>query len=153
MVVTATFESGEQARAAIESILDAGFSPDQISAVIPEPKEVEKGHRSLAGVLKDPLIGGVTGALVATAATRFLGPTILPGIGLATIAGAFLPIGAELGAIVGTLVELGHEPETAHGLYRDVVEGNSLVTVQVTGDDGAVAELCWAAGAIDVSET
>ena len=153
MVVTATFESGEEARAAIETILDAGFTPDQISAVIPEPKEVVKGHHSLAGVLKDPLIGGVAGAVVATVATRLMGPMILPGIGLATIAGAFVPIGTMLGTIAGTLVELGHEPETAHGLYREVVDGKSLVTVQVIGDDGAMAELFWAAGAVDVSVT
>jgi hypothetical protein len=153
MVVTATFESGEEARAAIEAVLEAGYTPDQISAVIPEPREVVKGHHSLAGALKDSLIGGVTGTLVATAATGLLGPAILPGVGAATVAGVFVPIGAMLGTIAGTLVELGHEPESAHGLYREVVEGRSMVTVQATGDDGPVADLFWAAGAIDVSIT
>jgi hypothetical protein len=151
MVVTATFESGTEARAAIQAIVDAGYSTDQISAVIPYHEGPVKGHRSLAGALRDPLVGGVAGTLIATVATRLLGPAIVPGIGLAAVAGAFVPIGAMLGTVLGTLVELGHEPESAHGLYREVVEGRSLVTVQIEGDEGPVAELFWSAGAIDVS--
>jgi hypothetical protein len=151
MVVTATFESGSEARAAIQAIMDAGYSTDRISAVIPAQKEQVKGHHSLAGALRDPLIGGVAGTLAATVATRLLGPAILPGVGVAVVAGAFVPIGAMLGTMVGTLVELGHEPESAHGLYHEVIEGRSLVTIQVDGDEGPVAELFWSAGAIDVS--
>jgi hypothetical protein len=151
MVVTATFESGDEARAAIQTLVDAGYAPDQVSAVIPEPREVVKGHRSLAGALRDPLVGGVAGAVVGTVATRLLGPAILPGVGAAVVAGSFVPITTMIGTVVGALVELGHEPESAHGLYRELEEGSSIVTVQGDGDVDGASELLWSAGATHVA--
>jgi hypothetical protein len=130
----------EQAEAIVAQLQNAGFSNDDISALLPDKrgtKDFAHEHNTkapegaIAGVGAGGLLGGALGLLAGIGAIAIpgVGPLIAAGPVLAAMSGA--AAGATVGGITGTLVGLGIPEMEAKRYEGKVVGGNVLLSVHV----------------------
>jgi len=157
--VVGVFQEREQARAAIESLKDAGFSPDTISILSPDKQTTQDmaeetgthaGSGAATGAVTGGILGGVGGWLVG------VGALAIPGVGPFIAAGAFATalggaaIGAGVGAVAGALVGMGLPKEEAEYYEGEVKSGRTLVTVRADGRYDEAQRLLRQGGAYDI---
>jgi hypothetical protein len=152
-----TQAEGEHAKAAL---LDAGFSPDEVSFIAGDTREADipklgpsvKGAESEAG--SDAIVGGIIGLAAGMIAV------VLPGIGAliaaGPIAGAIggLTAGAAAGGLIGYLKDHGVSEEQAEFYEEGVRRGGALVTVHRAEGEGEkkARKILDDAGAIEVEK-
>ena len=138
-MVVGVFDDRVDAEAALRSLKEAGFEPEQISVVMlqtpqPEAAEVHRFHvDETTGVLAGGALGGLAGWLIGatTVAVPGLGALLAAGALVAALGGA--GIGAAAGGLIGHLVDQGLEHEEARYYHERVRHGAALVTVRVEG--------------------
>jgi len=149
--VIGLFDSFAQAQTAVNDLISAGFSRDDISVVANnvagEFDNVTAVHDGInvsqgtGDLVKGAVRGGLYGGLTALAATVAI--ALIPGIGPIAAVGpltAFLAgagVGAAAGGIIGALTGLG-VPEAEAGFYAEGIRrGGTLITVH-TSDSRAI---------------
>ncbi|MDT8306263.1 MAG: general stress protein [Anaerolineae bacterium] len=141
--VVALYDNLEDARDAVDELVEAGFSRSDISLVardvtgeygtyVDEYDDAEEvGEAAAGGAVGGAVVGGLMGLLVGLGAFAIpgLGPVIAAGPVAASLAGA--GIGAATGGLLGALVEWGI-PEAEAGYYAEGVRrGGTLLSVRV----------------------
>lgn len=141
--IIAVFDNLEKATQAVNALLDARFTKNDISVLVndadrayfekydeyPAPlQEITKGAAGGA------LLGGLTGLLTGLLALLIpgVGPVIAIGPIAASLFGAGM--GAAAGGLVGGLVDLGMERELANSYAEAIRRGGVLVAVRALGD-------------------
>jgi hypothetical protein len=140
-VVVQAYESGTEAEDAVRALIDAGFTPDEISVVAQDEArataaagdpEEEIAAGAGIGAVTGGALGGIIGLLVGAAAVT------LPGIGVviagplaAALGGAGL--GAITGGIAGGLTSIGVSEEEAR-YYGERYEAGEILVVVAAGD-------------------
>lgn len=137
--VTALFDDFNVAQQAVESLVNAGFSRNNISLMANDSTKehsarITRTDSSNGDVSagEGAVFGAVTGALIG------LGALLIPGIGPVVAAGPLA--GALVGAIAGSvtggvtagLIDLGVDEETANYYAEGVRRGGTLLTVHTT---------------------
>jgi hypothetical protein len=154
--------SEEQAVQIVEEARDLGFSPDDISVLLPDKGSTrefahEKGTKApegaATGAVTGGVLGGVAGWLIGIGALAIpgLGPFIAAGPIMAALSGA--AVGATAGGLTGALVGMGipeYEAKRYEGRVRD---GNILISVHADDRDrvSRAKEIMQRAGAEDIS--
>jgi hypothetical protein len=140
--VVALYDNLEDARAAVDDLINAGFTRSDVSLVARDvtgeySSELDTyegddvGEAAAGGAVGGAMVGGLMGLLVGLGAFAIpgLGPVIAAGPLAATLAGA--GIGAAAGGLLGALVEWGI-PESEAGYYAEGVRrGGTLLAVRV----------------------
>ena len=139
-VRAAVFSSVDQAREAVESLRENGYSDDEITVVCSDDtKEMyfrELEHQQPAGS-NTPLaatVGGIVGATLFGLTTVGVG-VATGGIPLLVAGGWGAWTGGVLGGFVGAMVTRGIEKEAANYYDQAVVRGKVLVAVEPTTTD------------------
>jgi len=149
--VTAVYRDAGSARLAIDRLLEAGFSRDDISALAADPAlpgrqlGVENRTKAPEGAALGAAAGGILGAVAATLVS--IGAVAVPGLALvaagpvlAALAGA--GAGGAAGGIIGALAGMG-VPEHEARMFADQVDaGGTLVGVTAHDDRVALAKKC-----------
>src|SRR6187401_2045838 len=157
-------ETHSQAESLVASLQSAGFSGNDISALLPDKrgtKDFAHEHSTKApegavvGVAGGGVLGGTLGLLAGIGALAIpgLGPFIAAGPLMAALSGA--AAGAALGGVTGALVGLGI-PEIEAKKYEGKVKGgNILIAVHVIDKDQEkrAEEVLKRSGAHDVVST
>jgi hypothetical protein len=145
VVVIGLFPDPDAAAEAIRELQDAGFTKEEIGAIMPktgpggeplaelvegEDLEVE-ADATKTGAATGGIIGGLLG-LVGSLLVPGLGAVTLGGVLASTLIGA--GVGAMTGGLVGMLVGMGASRAEADYFDRAVREGGTLVTVQPGAD-------------------
>jgi uncharacterized membrane protein len=136
----------EDARDAVQELIDHGFSREDISLVAADERgkiqettatdmgdeDVASGAATGAGI--GAVLGGLGGLLVGLGALAIpgIGPVLAAGPLVAALAGA--GIGAAAGGLVGALADLGIPDEQAEKYAEGVRRGGTLVTVSASED-------------------
>lgn len=143
--VVAVFASHSGAIHGVEALRSEGFRPDQISILVPDPREVEGfGDEVGVRVIQAGSLGLAAGGLLGGLAGWFAGLTglLIPGSGLIVAAGPLASTlvgavgGASVGGFVGTLVGLGLPKHAAEQYAHALREGQTLVVVHPDGEFG-----------------
>jgi hypothetical protein len=153
--VTAVYKDRDSARLAIDRLLEAGFSRDDISALTADASlpgrhfGVDTRTKAPEGAAVGAATGGVLGA--AAAALVAVGAIAVPGLGLVA-AGPILAAlagggaGGAAGGIIGALAGMG-VPEHEAKLYADEIKaGGVLVGVNAHDDRVDLAKQCLDVG-------
>jgi hypothetical protein len=139
------FNSLQQAKRALQELLGAGFSNEQLGIASREDTLKEgihhPGHKiepsdAATGIVAGGALGGLLGAAIAT--------VLVPGIGPIILAGALAGIGA--GAVAGmkatgfltAALELGIPEEEAR-YYEDQLDAGRTIVTVTAGDRAAEA--------------
>lgn len=134
--VTGLFATREQAEAALDALLAAGFPSDAVSAVTAEGKPLS--FPSPEGRFEDQGKGAAIGAVVGAV------------VGFVVLGPLLLFVGALAGGLAGLLTAMGASSEQADYLVERIRAGHYLVVVHA-GDEFAKAEsILENAGARDV---
>ncbi len=106
-----------------------GFSPNDISVLLPDKKETKASEAAVAGVGTGGFVGGSLGWLVGIGSLAIpgLGPFIAAGPILAALSGA--AIGAAVGGLTGALVGMGIPEPEAKQYESKIRERNILMAV------------------------
>jgi hypothetical protein len=141
VVVVGLFPDPDAAAQAIRQLQEAGFTKEEIGAIMPkrgpggeplaelvegEDLEVE-ADATKTGAATGGIIGGLLG-LVGSLLVPGLGAVTLGGVLASTLLGA--GVGAMTGGLVGMLVGMGASRAEAEYFDRAVRAGGTLVTVQ-----------------------
>jgi uncharacterized protein (TIGR02271 family) len=144
--IVAMFDRIEDARDALEDLVDSGIQRDNISLIA---RDVEGqygsqmegrqatagedvGQAAAGGAAGGAVLGGLAGVLVG------LGALTIPGIGPVVAAGPIVSgltgaaVGAAAGGLLGALVEWGIPEEEAEYYAEGVRRGGTLVAVRAT---------------------
>jgi hypothetical protein len=148
-VVTGAFASSAQVSRAIDDLLAAGFTSDQIAAVTASGQPIAQLTPTLLDRVTDVLHGAGLGALIGGVAGLTVGVLVLPEIGALVLVGELLTSGVLTGGLIGALVKLGHREEQAEALVEQVKVGRYLVVVQ-TADTLRAETVLGNAGAAQV---
>lgn len=171
--VIALYDHLHDANAAVEELVDHGFSPGSISLMTSdamgeyssyiddedETAEAEAGAAE-AGAGVGALVGGLGGLLVGIGALAIpgIGPVIAAGP-LATVvsgligAGIGAMVGGVTGGLIGALVEIGVSEDEAELYAEGVRRGGSLVAVEVDEQRADEArQILDGFGPVDVEE-
>ncbi|MDM7913965.1 MAG: general stress protein [Candidatus Eisenbacteria bacterium] len=147
-IVTAVFKSRAAASEAVEDLVDAGFSRDDISVLMSDETRgrefaVETGTKAAEGATTGGITGGILGAIAAGLAA--VGAVVIPGVGLvaagplvAALAGA--GAGGAVGGLIGALIGAGLPEHEAKFLSEEVKKGGILIGVYAHDDRKEVAE-------------
>jgi hypothetical protein len=143
--IIALYDHFETAQSAVQGLVDAGFSRNDISLVANDASGEFKSYTD-AGVIDDDVkagegagFGAVVGTLVG------LGVALIPGVGpviaagplaAALLAGIGAAAGAATGGVVASLVDFGVPEEEAHYYAEGLRRGSTLVSV-ATSDEHA----------------
>ena len=148
--VIGVFADGRAARAAVQFLEHAGFSPDHIAVVARDVRKARElsASRSPQGAV----VGGLVGAAVFAIFLWIGGPVMWSnGVVLALGLAGFLVAGVAIGTLTGRgrLFVADHSER-----YEDAVEaGETLVSVHVNDDERERARsLLREAGALSVPE-
>lgn len=146
--ITAVFKSRPAAAEAVDELINAGFSTDDVSVLMTDETRgrefgIEEHSKAPEGAAAGGAVGGTIGAIAAGLAAT--GVVAAPGIGLvaagpivASLAGA--GAGAATGGVTGALAGLGFKEHEAK-LYADTVEeGSILIGVEAHDDRAGRAE-------------
>jgi hypothetical protein len=141
-VITALFDTYEDAALAIRALRDLGVRSEDISIiannaegyVVADEDEVAEDAGAGAGI--GALLGGAGGLLAGLGAIAIpgLGPVLAGGWLLSTAVGAVAgaAVGGIAGGIVGALNEAGVPESDAHVYAEGVRRGGTLITARVT---------------------
>ncbi len=160
-LVTAIFNSRSQAEMAVDELLKAGFSRDDVSLLMSESTRgrefaVKKTTKVPEAAAAGMTVGGVIGAVAAGLAA--VGTLVIPGLSLvaagplvAALAG--LGAGAAAGGLTGALIGLGIPEHEAKFYDQEIAKGGILVGVYAHSDRAKQAkEILEAAGADKVGK-
>lgn len=141
--VVGVFDGPNHAEQALSGLKAAGFTPEQVSVVAQDKRDVQQmadhtemaGDGAASGAVAGGVLGGLAGFLVGISALVIpgIGPIVGTGILVSTLAGA--GIGAAAGGLVGALVDQGVPEEDAKGYEEHVRKGSILLTVHATSDE------------------
>jgi hypothetical protein len=132
--VTAIFDSSETASVAVDRLIDAGFSRDDVSMLVSESTRgrvfgIEEHTKAAEGAATGGALGGTLGALGAGLVA--VGAITIPGVGLAAagplvaaLAGA--GAGGAAGGLTGAFVGMGIREHEAR-VYADQVQNGRLL--------------------------
>ena len=149
--VTAVYKDRDSARLAIDRLLEAGFSRDDISALTADASlpgrqfGVDTKTKAPEGAAVGAATGGVLGAAAATLVA--IGAIAIPGLGLvaagpvvAALAGA--GAGGAAGGIIGAIAGLGVPEHEAKMFADEIRSGGVLVGVNAHDDRVDLAKKC-----------
>jgi hypothetical protein len=156
------YKSGAQAEKAVDRIIAAGFSNNDISVLLPDnqsskefahEKNTKAPEGTVAGVTTGGVVGGTLGLLVGVGALAIpgLGPFIAAGPIMASLAG--LGVGGAVGGLIGALVGMGM-PEYEAKRYEGRVKGGGVllsVHCDTANEISRAKDLLKASGAEDIS--
>jgi hypothetical protein len=131
----AVFTTVDSAEHAIRSLLDAGFSREQITVVCSDEGKLEHfrafEHQGPAGTYTtaSAAAGGALGAFIGGSAA-LIGTVATGGVALAAAGGLALWSGAVVGGLVGAMMSRGVEHELANLYQQAVIDGKILVAAQ-----------------------
>lgn len=152
--VTGTFQDRATTERAVDDLVAAGFSRDDISVVMSDETRSRHFHdhddvhgaHVAQGAAGGGAIGGTIGAiaggiLLSTAAVVATGGLAAPFIVAGPIAGALAGggAGAAVGSIIGALVGAGIPEHEAHAVERDVRDGGIVLAVRTDDADATRA--------------
>ena len=156
------YSSGDHAERAVDTLLNAGFTNQDISVLLPDTrstrdfahtKETKAPEGTATGVTAGGVIGGALGVLVGVGALAIpgLGPFIAAGPIMAGLAG--LGVGGAVGGLVGALVGLGIPEYEAKRYEGRVKNGGTLLSVHcdTSGQIERAKEILKATGAEDIA--
>lgn len=157
-IITGMFRDKESAEQAYRSLIDKGYSPEEITVLMSEETrnthfkddrtDSDLGNKSLEGAGAGSAIGGTLGAIVGAIAGA--GATVaLPGVGL-VIAGPIVAAltgagaGGLTGGIIGALIGAGIPEDKAKVYEQGIKEGNIVMgVVPRTTEDADYLETEW----------
>jgi hypothetical protein len=127
-----------QAELSVDRLLEAGFSNDDISVLLPDnqgskdfahEKNTKAPEGTTAGVATGGAIGGTLGLLAGIGALAIpgVGPFIAAGPIMAALAG--LGVGGAVGGLIGALVGMGIPEYEAKRYEGRIKEGGVLLSV------------------------
>ncbi len=140
------FNDRERARAAVDRLIERGFSQEQISVIaVDDTGRVQQmaeatGNKAEQGTI----LGVISGSALGAAGGWALGMStlLIPGMGAAVIAGPLLGAlaglvgGAAAGGLIGALIGSGI-PEDEAAIYEEAIRaGGVLVAVHDTAREG-----------------
>jgi hypothetical protein len=153
-----------QAERIVYELKTAGFSPNDISALLPDKtatrdfaheKNTKAPEGAAAGVGAGGLLGGGLGWLVGIGSLAIpgLGPFIAAGPIMAALSGA--AVGAAVGGLTGAMVGMGIPELEAKQYESKIREGNILLSVHTEDSDERkrAQEILERNGARDISST
>jgi hypothetical protein len=133
------FSTVADAKRAVNDLLQAGFSPSQISVVCSDPKKEqlfhEFEHQEPAGTFapEAAIAGGAAGAIIGSLGV--LASAIATGGIALWAAGPIVVAGGAAGGLIGAMTSRGVEKELANYYQQAVLEGNILVAVDQQNAD------------------
>ena len=156
-MLTGTFRDRESAEQAYNTMLDRGYSKDDINVMMSNETrdkhfkhsdhESALGNKSAEGGATGAAIGGVTGVIIGVLAAA--GTLAIPGLGVVlagpVVAGlAGLGAGGAAGGLIGALVGAGI-PEDRAKIYEADVKNGAIVlgTKYRNEEDAAYLENAW----------
>jgi hypothetical protein len=151
-----------QAYQIVDSLTNAGFSNNDISALLPDKdsthqfaheKHTKAPEGAITGVTAGGAVGGLFGLLAGIGALAIpgVGPLIAAGPLLAALSGA--AAGATVGGIAGALIGMGIPEIEAKRYENRIAEGNILISVHTISaeETDRAKEILKHAGAEDIS--
>ena len=158
------FGSNSAAEAAVDHLLAAGFSNDDVSVLMADQqgskdfaaeKNTKAPEGTTAGVLGGGTIGGTLGLLAGLGALAIpgVGPLIAAGPIMGALAG--LGIGGAVGGLVGALVGMGIPEYEAKRYEGRVKDGGILVSVHCDSSEevSRAKDVLKAAGGEDIASS
>jgi hypothetical protein len=158
------YKSSAQAERAVDRIANAGFSPNDISVLLPDSqsskefaheKNTKAPEGTATGVTTGGVVGGTLGLLAGIGALAIpgLGPFIAAGPIMASLAG--LGVGGAVGGLIGALVGMGIPEYEAKRYEGRVKDGGVLLSVHCDTSDeiSRAKDLLKATGAEDIAST
>ena len=156
------YKTSAQAEHAVDRIVAAGYSNNDISVLLPDvqsskefahEKNTKAPEGTAAGVTTGGIVGGTLGLLagIGTLAIPGLGPFIAAGPIMASLAG--LGVGGAVGGLIGALVGMGIPEYEAKRYEGRVKDGGVLLSVHcdTSGEISRAKELLKETGAEDIS--
>jgi hypothetical protein len=156
------YKSRAQAEHAVDRIIAAGFSNNDISALLPDTqsskefaheKNTKAPEGTTTGVTAGGAVGGALGLLAGIGALAIpgVGPFIAAGPIMGALAG--LGAGAAVGGLIGALVGMGIPEYEAKRYEGRVKEGGVLLSVHCDTSDeiSRAKDLLKATGAEDIA--
>lgn len=157
-------QSWDQAETIVDGLRSAGFSPSEISVLMPDKSGTRDfAHEQNTKVPEGASVGGVAGmgagavlgwlAGIGSLAIPGAGPFMAAGPIMAALGGA--AVGGAAGGIIGALVGMGI-PEYEAKLYDGKIRGgNALISVHTDNSDQvkAAKDIYRRAGAEDIKST
>jgi hypothetical protein len=156
------YKSSVQAERAVDRVLGAGFSNNDISVLLPDSqsskefaheKNTKAPEGATTGMTTGGIVGGTLGLLAGIGALAIpgLGPFIAAGPIMASLAG--LGVGGAVGGLIGALVGMGIPEYEAKRYEGRVKDGGVLLSVHCdTSDEISRAKnLLKETGAEDIS--
>ncbi len=158
------YKSRGQAEMAVDRMLAAGFSNNDISVLLPDnsstkefahEKNTKAPEGTTTGVAAGGAIGGTLGLLAGIGALAI--PGVGPLIAAGTIVGALAGLGAggAVGGLIGALVGMGIPEYEAKRYEGRVKDGGILVSVHCDTSDeiSRAKDLLKATGAEDIASS
>jgi hypothetical protein len=158
------YQTTHQAEQAVDRLMAAGFSSDDISVLLPDnrstkefahEKNTKAPEGAATGVTAGAALGGTLGCLAGLGALAIpgVGPFIAAGPLVASLAG--LGVGGAVGGLIGALVGMGIPEYEAKRYEGRIKEGGVLLSVHCdTSDEITRAkDLLKNTGAQDISST
>jgi hypothetical protein len=158
------YQTTLQAEQAVDRLMAAGFSSDDISVLLPDnrstkefahEKNTKAPEGAATGVTAGAALGGTLGCLAGLGALAIpgVGPFIAAGPLVASLAG--LGVGGAVGGLIGALVGMGIPEYEAKRYEGRIKEGGVLLSVHCdTSDEITRAkDLLKNTGAQDISST
>lgn len=143
--VVGVFTDVNRAERALTELKNAGFTPEQVSAVAKDKGDVQQmadntemvANSAAGGAVTGSVLGGIAGFLVGISALVIpgIGPIVGAGIIGSTLAGA--GIGAATGGLIGALTAEGVGEDDARGYEEHVKQGSILLSVRATDETQA----------------
>ena len=158
------YRTAGAAESAVDQLIQAGFSNDAISVLLPDDKTSrdfahEKNTKAPEGTTTGVTTGGVIGGTLGLLAG--IGALAIPGIGPFIAAGpimgalAGLGVGGTVGGIIGALVGMGIPEYEAKRYEGHIKEGGVLLSAHcaTAGQVKIAKEVLKNSGAQDISST
>jgi hypothetical protein len=158
------YASPAQAESAVDRLLEAGFSNNAISVLLPDDrttrdfahkKDTKAPEGTTAGATAGGIIGGTLGVLAGIGAIAIpgVGPFIAAGPIMAGLAG--LGAGGAVGGLIGALVGMGIPEYEAKRYEGRVKNGGVLLSVHCDTSEqiSRAEEILKNTGADDISST
>ena len=146
--VTGIFNSDITADRAISSLLDEGFSKDDISLVMTDKTRNrlfsstdDEANRVAKGSIFGAAIGGVLGALIV--GLTAVGIIVVPGGSLLAVGPIIAAMsgagaGGTVGGLTGALISSGFAADDANRYEGELKSGKAVVIVHAANDDRAI---------------
>src|SRR6187401_1427966 len=153
-------ETHSQAESLVASLQSAGFSGNDVSALLPDKRgttdfahehNTKAPEGAVTGAAGGGLVGGTIGLLAGIGALAIpgLGPFIAAGPLMAALSGA--AAGAAVGGVAGALVGMGIPELEAKQYEGRVKDGHVLLSVHTDNSDerARAKQVLQSAGAVD----